>query len=38
MREWKMWEMIAGMENSEVENAGAITRENLSEEKTTRYQ
>jgi len=37
MREWKMQEQIAGAENAGVENTGAITRGNPSED-TIRYQ
>jgi len=38
MREWKMREQIARVENAGVEKAGAITRGNPSEEKTIGYQ
>jgi len=32
MQEWKIREQITGVENAGVENAGAITRGNPSEE------
>jgi len=38
MREWKMREHIAGMENAGVENAGATKYGKPSEENTLKYQ